>query len=75
MEMMKNKPTIAGVVLAGLATGAAGWYLFGTSGGKEVCNKLAGSVKNMSEPIIDKAGDIISHLTGKAENVSDRVMA
>ncbi len=75
MNRMKNKSTIAGVVLAGLATGAAAWYLFGTSGGKEVCNKLVGSVKNMSEPILNKASDVIDHLAGKAENVSDKAMA
>ncbi|WP_374164225.1 YtxH domain-containing protein [Arcticibacter sp. MXS-1] len=79
---MKNRSTIAGVVLAGLATGAAAWYLFGTSNGKEVCNKLmssvkdmSGSMKDMSSSVMDKAHDTISQLSDRVNGVSDRVMA
>ncbi len=72
---MKNKSTIAGVVLAGLATGAAAWYLFGTSNGKEVCSKLMSSVKDLSDSVAEKANGTIDHLSNRINNVSDRVMA
>lgn len=72
---MKNKSTMAGMVLAGLATGAAAWYLFGTSSGKDVCSKLVDSVKNMSNTVADKASHLTQNISGKAGDVSDRVMA
>ena len=72
---MKNRSTIAGVVLAGLATGAAAWYLLGTSNGKDVCNKVLGSVKDLSSSLADKASDAISEFSGKTDNVTKTVMA
>ncbi len=72
---MKNRSTIAGVVLAGLATGAAAWYLLGTSNGKEVCNKVLGSVKDLSSSMIDKASGAISDLSGRTEDATKTVMA
>lgn len=71
---MKNKSTVAGMVLAGLATGAAAWYLFGTDKGKDVCNRLMGSMRNLSDTVSEKATDTLNHLTGKSENVANTAM-
>lgn len=72
---MKNRSAIAGVVLAGLATGAAAWYLLGTSNGKQVCNKVLGSVKDLSSSVIDKASGAINDLSGRADNATKTVIA
>lgn len=72
---MRNKSTMAGMVLAGLATGAAAWYLFGTSKGKEVSDRLMDSMKNLSSNVSDKAHDMVNQVINKTEDAHETVMA
>lgn len=70
---MTDKSKIATVVLAGLAAGAAAWYLLATEDGKATTDKLVGSLKDLGNnwgDIKDKATDTIDKLTGKATEMA-----
>jgi gas vesicle protein len=66
---MTDKSKIATILLAGLAAGAAIYYLMSTEKGKETCDKWVDSLKNVGESLKDlktKAADTIDQLSGKA---------
>lgn len=65
---IRNNPKTASLLLAGLATGAAAWYLFGTENGRRTCNQLADSIKDMSGSVMNKANETISNLKSKKED-------
>ncbi|MDB5012636.1 MAG: hypothetical protein JWQ25_838 [Daejeonella sp.] len=46
---MQTNKTVISLVLAGLATGAATWYLLGTENGKNLWNRITGSARNISD--------------------------
>ena len=66
---MNDNSKIAAVLLAGLAAGAAAWYLLGTDKGKETCSSLLGSLKDLSGSIKDKAADTFEQISGQANDV------
>ncbi|WP_207426314.1 YtxH domain-containing protein [Pedobacter sp. SYSU D00535] len=68
MNIRNNKKTSTWV-LAGLATGAAAYYLFGTENGKRTCDQLMSSVKGMSDTVANKASDTFANLKNKANNM------
>ncbi len=73
---MSDKSKVATVVLAGLAAGAAAWYLLATEDGKATTDKLVDSLKNLSgtfNDIKDKAVDTIDQLTGQANKVAENL--
>lgn len=74
---MSDNSKIAAVVLAGLAAGAAAWYLLATEDGKATTDKLVDSLKNLGgtfNDIKEKASDTIENLTGQANKVADNLM-
>ena len=46
---MQTNKTVISLVLAGLATGAATWYMLGTKNGKNLWNRISGSAENVLE--------------------------
>ena len=46
---MQTNKTVISLVLAGLATGAATWYMLGTENGKNLLNRIKGSAKNAAD--------------------------
>ena len=66
---MTDKSKVATILLAGLAAGAAIYYLMQTEKGKETCEKWVDSLKNVGDSLKDlksKATDTLEHLSGKA---------
>ena len=70
-------------VLAGLATGAAVWYLVSTEKGKEICDTFVDSAKDFGDSLKDKvkssvkdasdyASSYADNLTSKAKDVADQ---
>ena len=45
---MQTNKTVISLVLAGLATGTATWYLLGTQNGKNLWNRISGSARNVA---------------------------
>ncbi|TZF82719.1 YtxH domain-containing protein [Pedobacter sp. BS3] len=73
---MSNKSKIATVMLAGLAAGAAVYYLLATDNGKETCDKLSSSLKNLGgliSDLKDKAADSIDQISGQADKLAGSV--
>jgi gas vesicle protein len=73
---MTDKSKVATVVLAGLAAGAAAWYLLATEDGKATTDKLVNSLKDLGSnwgDIKDKATDTIEQLTGQANKVAENL--
>jgi hypothetical protein len=71
---MKDKTKVAGIVLAGIAAGAAIYYLMSTENGKATRNKLAGSIKDVGQSLKDlrsRAMDTIDQITGHAADTYD----
>lgn len=46
---MRTNRTVISLVLAGLATGAATWYLLGTENGKNFWNRISGSGRDLAD--------------------------
>lgn len=86
---MSDNSKIAAVVLAGLAAGAAAWYLLGTEEGKENLDKLANSIKDIGGSLKDltdkadiagtfndlkeKASETIGSMASKAPKVAENI--
>lgn len=73
---MSDKSKVATVVLAGLAAGAAAWYLLATEDGKATTDKLVNSLKDLGNnwgDIKEKATDTIEQLTGQANKVAENL--
>jgi len=68
MNIRANSKT-TGLLLAGLATGAAAWYLLGTDNGKRTCDGLLDSLKSFSDTVKDKAGDTLADLKNKKDDL------
>ena len=51
---MQTNKTVISLVLAGLATGAATWYMLGTENGKNLWNRMRGSARNMANEAQNK---------------------
>ncbi len=72
---MNDKSKVATAVLAGLALGAAAWYLLGTDNGKKTTGKWADSLKSVGDSIKDlrdKAADTIDQLAGHADKLASK---
>ncbi len=74
---MTDNSKIASWVLAGLAVGAAAYYLFGTSSGKELCHDLIGKdlidkATKAGESIKRGVKDKLDNLSDKATNIADK---
>lgn len=67
---MENNKKITSWVLAGLATGAATWYLFGTKSGKELLSNLMSSAKDV---ITVGVKEKFSDFSNKASDIANRV--
>ncbi|MDF3078583.1 MAG: YtxH protein [Sphingobacteriaceae bacterium] len=73
---MSDNSKIATVVLAGLAAGAAAWYLLATEDGKATTDKLVDSLKNLGgtfNDIKEKASDTLNNLTDQAGKVAENL--
>lgn len=46
---MQTNKTVITLMLAGLATGVATWYMLGTENGKNLWNRIRGSASNMAD--------------------------
>ncbi len=57
------------LLLAGLATGAAAWYLFGTENGKRTFTQISGSLKGFSDTVVNKANDTLANLKSQKNNM------
>ncbi len=69
MNFIKNNPkTTTTLLLAGLATGAAAWYFFGTDNGKKTLSQLTFSIKDISDSVMNKANDTLANLKTQKEN-------
>jgi gas vesicle protein len=74
--MENNSKRIAAMVIAGLAAGAATWYLMKTENGKENWSAIIDAVKDFNDKVKSKAAegvDKLAHLTDKASDaVTDK---
>lgn len=68
MNIKNNSKTTTTLLLAGLATGAAAWYLFGTENGKKTLSQLSDSIKDVSDSIVSKANDTLENFKNQKEN-------
>ncbi len=66
--MLKNNSKTGTLLLAGLATGAAAWYLLGTANGKKTISQVSGSLKGFSDTAVSKANDTFANLKSKINN-------
>lgn len=85
--MEKERSSIIGFALAGLAIGAAAWYLFGTKEGRENFERAVEGINEVSTKLqkkakekVDYASDKIkegvdtaSELTGKVKNKAEKL--
>ena len=72
---MNDNSKIAPWVLAGLAVGAAAYYLFGTSRGKELCDDLMDKAKKAGTSIKEGVKDKFDNLSDKVTDIADKVNA
>lgn len=74
-----NKKKIATLALAGLAAGAAVWFLLKSQKGKDISNSLIESAKNTLADSIDRfsghAGAMVNELKTKAKDTVASVPA
>lgn len=87
--MEKEKSSIIGFALAGLAIGAAAWYLFGTKEGRENFDRAVEGINEVSTKLqknarekmnhasdrIKEGVDCASELTDKAKNKAEKFSA
>jgi len=64
----KNNTKTGSLLLAGLATGAAVWYLFGTENGRKTFSQVSESLKGFSDNAVLKANDTYANLKSKVNN-------
>lgn len=79
-EMENDRTSIIGFALAGLAVGAAAWYLFGTKEGRENFDRAIDGISDVSSKLqrkakekMDYASDKIKDGVGSASSVVDKV--
>ena len=80
-KMEKDKSSIIGFALAGLAIGAAAWYLFGTKEGRENFDRAVEGINEVSTKLqkqakekMDYASDKIRSGVESASELSDKLM-
>lgn len=66
---MANNSRLSTFLIAGVAIGAAAWYLLGTEEGKRTCNSLCDSLKDFSDAVKEKANDTVSNVKDKMNNI------
>ncbi|HEY0053864.1 MAG TPA: YtxH domain-containing protein [Pedobacter sp.] len=66
---MKNNTKIPAIILAGIAIGAAAYYLFATDEGKKTMNDLADTINDLADTAMEKTRDSISDIKDKVRNV------
>lgn len=69
---MKNKSSLVGFALAGLAAGAAAWYLFGTKEGRKNLNKAVEGFNEFSSTLKDKASDGLDYASDFADKAKKK---
>lgn len=68
MNIRNNSKATTTLLLAGIATGAAAWYLLGTNNGKKTLTHLTDSIKGFSDTVATKANDTIANLKSQKDN-------
>lgn len=69
---MQNTRSVNSWLLAGLATGAVAWYLFGTKNGKEFLNSLADAAKDVSGEIKENVKNKYNTFSKQAKEMADQ---
>jgi gas vesicle protein len=79
-NMEKDRSSIIGFALAGLAVGAAAWYLFGTKEGRENFDRAVEGINEVSSKLQKKAKEKMDYASDKfrdgvdcASDVVDKV--
>jgi len=66
---MTNNSKLSALLLAGVAAGAAAWYLLATEEGKKTCNTLVDSIKGFSDSVMEKTQETVSNVKDQMNNV------
>lgn len=70
-NMEKERASIIGFALAGLAVGAAAWYLFGTKEGRENFDRAIEGINDVSSKLQKKAAEKIDYASEKIKDGMD----
>jgi gas vesicle protein len=66
---MANKSKLPTLLLAGIAAGAAAYYLLATDEGKKTCDSFVNSFKELSDSLMDKANETVASVKEKINTV------
>ena len=66
---MTNNSKLPALLLAGVAIGAAAWYLFGTEEGKRTTDSLAEKLKDIGDTVKAKANETVDSVKDRANNI------
>lgn len=66
--MEKDRSSIIGFALAGLAVGAAAWYLFGTKEGRENFDRAIEGINDVSSKLQKKAAEKMDYASDKIKD-------
>ncbi len=66
---MTNNSKLPALLLAGVAIGAAAWYLFGTEEGKRTTDSLAEKLKDIGDTVKAKANETVASVKDRANNI------
>lgn len=69
--MEKERASIIGFALAGLAIGAAAWYLFGTKEGRENFDRAIEGINDVSSKLQKKAAEKVDYASEKIKEGMD----
>ena len=69
--MEKDRSSIIGFALAGLAVGAAAWYLFGTKEGRENFDRAIDGISDVSSKLQKKAAEKMEYASEKIKDGVD----
>lgn len=72
MCMEKDRSSIVGFALAGLALGAAAWYLFGTKEGRENFDRAVEGINEVSSKLQKKAKEGMEYASDLADKAQDK---
>lgn len=70
---MSKNSSLVGFALAGLAAGAAAWYLFGTKEGRKSLNKAIDGISELSSTLKEKANDGLECASDFADKTKDKM--
>ncbi len=71
-KMNNKNSSLIGFALAGLAAGAAAWYLFGTKEGRDTLNKAVDGFNEFSHNLKDRANDGLEYAASYAEKAKQK---